>query len=100
MYHPESQAVGKADLGQKSVADLTEGMINRPGIKQQFIPDQVESGLVEEPPVSPADLVSGLSKKEVKPQVDIYADCRVFRQPKSARRSDGVFGRHADSAHC
>lgn len=57
-------------LNARSKVDLTEEMVNRPGVKQQFIPDQVESGLTEKPPVSPADLVSGLSKREVKPQVE------------------------------
>ena len=57
-------------MGQKSEADLTRGMVNRPGIKQQFIPDQVESGLTQAGEAANVDLVKNLARKEVKPQVE------------------------------
>ena len=66
---PDETLSGLTDLDQGSSADLTRGMVNRPGTKQQFIPDQVESGLAEKPPTLLEDLVRVLSKKEIRPQV-------------------------------
>ena len=83
---PDNTLSGLTDLGQKSGADLTRGMINRPGIKQQFIPDQVESGLVEEPPTLLEDLVRVLGKKEIRPQVEQLVDQPVSDEDRKSTR--------------